>query len=171
MAKDYYQILGVTRGASADEIKKAFRGLAMKHHPDRAEDKAAAEAKFKEINEAYAVLSDPKQRKRYDTYGSENFHQRFSQDDIFNSANFTSMQDILQDLDLGGDLFSRIFGRGARSAGKRRRYSSHDPSFGGAQAGAAKEVDLSISLEESVFGGDKQIRIQDSSGATKTSEH
>src|SRR5690348_8718524 len=68
--KDYYAVLGVSREASADEIKAAFRKLARKYHPDVAKDKATAEAKFKEINEAYEVLSDPDKRQKYDTLGA-----------------------------------------------------------------------------------------------------
>src|SRR5476649_1323032 len=68
--KDYYETLGVARTATADEIKKAFRSLARLHHPDVAKNKAAGEAKFKEINEAYEVLSDPDKRKRYDELGA-----------------------------------------------------------------------------------------------------
>src|SRR5258705_12625835 len=69
--KDYYATLGVPRSASEDDIKKAFRKLARQYHPDVAKDKKAAEAKFKEINEAHEVLSDPEKRKRYDELGAE----------------------------------------------------------------------------------------------------
>src|SRR3954464_13773047 len=69
--KDYYEVLGVPRGASEDDIKKAFRKLARQYHPDVAKDKKVAEAKFKEINEAYEVLSDPEKRKRYDALGAD----------------------------------------------------------------------------------------------------
>ena len=75
-SKDYYKLLGVAKDASADEIKKAFRKLAMQYHPDR-NSAPEAEAKFKEINEAYAVLSDPEKRKQYDMFGSDGFGQRF----------------------------------------------------------------------------------------------
>src|SRR5512143_3839632 len=68
--KDYYQSLGVSKTASAEEIRKAFRSLARKYHPDVAKNKAEAEEKFKEINEAYEVLSDPEKRKKYDTLGA-----------------------------------------------------------------------------------------------------
>ena len=79
MAEDYYDILGVSKTASDAEIKKAYRKLAMKYHPDHAKDDKSAEAKFKKISEAYAVLSDKEKRKQYDTFGSEGFSQRFSQ--------------------------------------------------------------------------------------------
>ena len=68
--RDYYETLGVPKSASADDIKSSFRKLARKHHPDLAKDKKAAEEKFKEINEAYEVLSDPEKRKKYDEYGA-----------------------------------------------------------------------------------------------------
>ena len=81
--KDYYSVLGIKKGASDDEIKKAYRKLAMKYHPDRNKDDKKAESKFKDISEAYAVLSDKKKRQQYDQFGSEGFHQKFSQEDIF----------------------------------------------------------------------------------------
>ena len=73
---EYYQILGVAKTASASEIKKAYRKLALKFHPDKNQGDKAAEEKFKEISEAYAVLSDTEKRKQYDTYGSDGFRQR-----------------------------------------------------------------------------------------------
>ena len=81
--KDYYSVLGLNKGVSDDEIKKAYRKLAMKYHPDRNEGDSKAENKFKEISEAYAVLSDKQKRDKYDHFGSEGFHQKFSQEDIF----------------------------------------------------------------------------------------
>ncbi len=107
-ATEYYKILGVDKKASADEIKKAYRKKAMKYHPDHTKDDKAAEAQFKEINEAYAVLSDPEKRQKYDTYGSADFQQRYSQEDIF--RNFDVNQ-ILREFGLGGG-----FGGGGRSA-------------------------------------------------------
>ena len=80
---EYYDILGVAKGASSQEIKKAYRKLAVKYHPDKNAGNKAAEEKFKGISEAYAVLSDPEKKKQYDTYGSADFQQRYSQEDIF----------------------------------------------------------------------------------------
>ena len=81
--KDYYSVLGLKKRASEDEIKKAYRKLAMQYHPDRNKDDKKAENKFKDISQAYAVLSDKKKRQQYDQFGSEDFHQKFSQEDIF----------------------------------------------------------------------------------------
>ena len=83
MADDYYNILGITKNASAAEIKKAYRKLALKYHPDKTKGDKTLEDKFKKISEAYAVLSDPEKKNQYDTYGSADFQQRFSQEDIF----------------------------------------------------------------------------------------
>ena len=76
--KDYYSVLGLKKGASEDEVKKAYRKLAMQYHPDRNKDDKQAENKFKDVSEAYAVLSDKKKRQQYDQFGSEGFHQKFS---------------------------------------------------------------------------------------------
>ena len=80
--KDYYKILGVNKNASKEEIKKSYRKLAMKYHPDQNKGDKASEERFKEVNEAYAVLSDEEKRKQYDMFGAEGFQQRFSQEDI-----------------------------------------------------------------------------------------
>ena len=86
--KDYYKILGISKTSSPEEVKKAYRKLAMKYHPDRNKGDKTAEAKFKDISEAYAVLSDTEKRKQYDMFGSEGFQNRFSQEDIFRDFDF-----------------------------------------------------------------------------------
>jgi curved DNA-binding protein len=154
VAKDYYELLGVERDASPEQIKKAFRKAALEHHPDRAEDETAAEARFKEINEAYAVLSDPEKRRQYDMFGSDRFHQQFSQEDIFNSASYGSIQDILGDLGIGGDIFSRIFGRFGGRGGR-----SPDPYAAAPARGQDAESTVTVTFEEAVHGGERQISI------------
>ncbi len=125
---DYYKLLGVSRDASDDELKKAYRKLAMKYHPDHAKgDKAAAEDKFKQISEAYAVLSDKEKRKQYDTFGSSGFRQQYSQEDIFKGFDFSN---IFSDMGFGNLNFA--FG-GRRGGGHPR------PSFGGSPFGDAFE--------------------------------
>ncbi|MCL5413467.1 MAG: DnaJ domain-containing protein [Candidatus Marsarchaeota archaeon] len=112
---DYYSVLGVQKNATSDQIKKAYRDLALKYHPDRNPDKAEAEH-FKEINEAYAVLSNDEKRKQYDAYGPEGFSQKYSAEDIFRGSN---VQDILKEMGInlnfgfgGQDLFGGMFGMG-----------------------------------------------------------
>ena len=101
---DYYQTLGVGRKANDQEIKKAYRKLALKYHPDKNQGDKEAEAKFKKISEAYAVLSDSKKRQQYDAYGDSGFHQRYSTNDIFRDVDF-------------GDIFSDFgFGRSSGSS-------------------------------------------------------
>ena len=96
---DYYKVLGVQKNASPADIKKAYRKLAMKFHPDHAKGDGASEEKFKKISEAYAVLSDPEKRKQYDTFGSAGFQQRFSQEDIFRNFDFS---DIFREFGFSG---------------------------------------------------------------------
>ena len=98
---DYYETLGVDRKADQPAIKKAYRKLALKYHPDKTKGDKTAEEKFKQVSEAYAVLSDQEKRQQYDTYGAEGFQQRYSQEDIFRGAD---MGDILREfgVNMGG---------------------------------------------------------------------
>ena len=123
MAKrDYYEILGVSRNTSADEIKKAYKKLALKYHPDKGGD---AE-KFKEVSEAYAVLSDENKRKQYNQFGHAGFDQRFSQEDIFRGADFENIFDeIFGNSGFGGGIFETFFGGQRRSKGERGSDLSH----------------------------------------------
>ncbi len=164
--KDYYEILGVSKTASAEEIKRAYRKLAVKYHPDKNPGDKSAEEKFKQINEAYAVLSDPEKRKQYDAFGAEGFSQRFSQEDIFRGFD---VGDLFRDLGFGtDDIFSRIFGaswgRGGRRAGIR--FGGFD--FGGFQTpgagyrseparGQDLEMVLKVTLEEVAQGAERRI--------------
>ena len=123
---DYYKILGVGRDATADEIKKVYRKLAMKYHPDKAKgDKKQAEDKFKQISEAYAVLSNPEKKKDYDEFGSQAFKDKFSQEDIFRGFDFG---DIFGD-GASESIFSRIFGGqgGGRPRGRSRTFRYGGP--------------------------------------------
>jgi curved DNA-binding protein len=162
---DYYQLLGVGRDASPDELKKAYRKLALKYHPDKAKgDKKVAEEKFKQISEAYAVLSNPEKRKEYDQFGSQVFRQKFSQEDIFKGANFNDMFD----LGLSEGLFSRLFGGlgGGRGRGGRTRvyqFGGGGPQGFGGQApprqGEDLQVEMPITLHEMAFGTEKVVAL------------
>jgi curved DNA-binding protein len=164
MAEDYYKTLGVDKNAPEDDIKKAYRKLAMKFHPDRNPGNKQAEEKFKKLSEAYAVLSDQEKRKQYDSFGSDAFRQRYSQEDIF--KNF-DLNDILKEFGFsgggrtqtftfgrgsggsGGDPFADLFGGGGQG------YSRQMP-----QKGQDYEYNISITLEESVFGSEKKLSLQ-----------
>ncbi len=154
MAKtDYYEELGVSRSASAEEIKKAYRKLAMKYHPDKNQGDAAAEAKFKEISEAYEVLSDPGKRQRYDQFGHEGMKSTFGPGGFDFSRDFThasDLQDILGSLfGGGGGMFDDFFGGG----GGRRRSRT------GPQRGADLRFNLEIDLEEAAFGSEREVSL------------
>ncbi|MCW3999548.1 MAG: molecular chaperone DnaJ [Candidatus Bathyarchaeota archaeon] len=141
--RDYYEVLGVQRGATKDQIKDSYRKLALQYHPDRNKE-AGAEDKFKEISEAYAVLSDDQKRQQYDTLGHSGFDQRYSSEDIFRGADFDS---IFRDMGFG-DLFRTIFGGGGGFGGYEQTNRGQDIGF-----------DLEISLEEAAKGTEREIEI------------
>jgi molecular chaperone DnaJ len=136
--RDYYEVLGVERNADADGLKKAFRKLAMAHHPDRNPGDAAAEEKFKEASEAYEMLSDPERRARYDRFGHQGVEGFGSQGGGFNNVNIN---------DIFGEIFGDIFGGG----GRRGR--------GGRNRGADLRYNLEITFEEAAFGSEVTVKI------------
>ncbi len=148
---DYYRELGVTRDASADEIKKAYRKLALKYHPDKNKGDKISEEKFKKISEAYAVLSDAEKRKQYDTFGSTDFHQKYSQEDIFRNVDFSNIfRDLGFDVGFGGGGFNL----GGRSG---QRSSHHKFTHGGAAKGQDLSYEISLTPHEVFNGTEKTI--------------
>lgn len=137
---DYYEVLGVSKDASDDEIKKAFRKLALKYHPDRNQGDKEAEQKFKEINEAYQCLGDRQKRDTYDRYGK----------DGLNGANFSSGFGGFEDFDLG-DIFSSFFGDGFGSAGSSRKRNIDNYPLD-------VEVNITVDFKDVVFGVEKELK-------------
>ena len=155
--RDYYEVLGVSKTASADEIKSAYRKLAMKWHPDRNPDNPEAKSKFQEASEAYEVLSNPEKRQRYDQFG----HQGVN----FGPGGFDFGRDFshFQDVDLN-DILGAFFGGGGGGfsgfgdffgGGRRRRAA--DPN--GPQPGADMTMEMEIDFEEAVFGSERTMNL------------
>jgi len=167
MADDYYKVLGVDKSDDAEAIKKAYRKLALKYHPDRNPNNREAEDKFKKISEAYAVLSDAEKRKQYDNFGSDQFSRRYSQEDIF--RNF-DLNEILRDFGFGGMRGNERVFRGSGGHGSYNYRNTNDPFgnlFGQGQShyespqkGQDLQYNLSITLEESVSGTEKKLAFQ-----------
>ncbi len=143
-SKDYYAILGLEKGASEKDIKQAFRKLAIKYHPDKNKGNKEAEEKFKEINEAYQVLSDPQKKAQYDQFGTTDFNGAGG----FNSSGFGGFD--FSDIGGFGDIFDSFFGGGFSSGGRRRN---------GPQRGADIETAINLTFEEAVFGTEKEISV------------
>lgn len=147
MAKrDYYEVLGVSRDATEEEIKKAYRKLARKYHPDVNKDDKDAAEKFKEINEAYEVLKDPEKRARYDQFGHAGVGQGG-----FDPGNFGGFGDFGDFGGFGSDIFEDIFDIFGGGFGRTRRR--------GPTRGADLRYDLEITLEEAAFGVEKEVEI------------
>ncbi len=146
MSKDFYNVLGVQKGASKDEIKKAFRKLAHKYHPDK---KGGDESKFKEVNEAYGILSDDKKRAEYDTYGQTfgGGANPYGGAGGFDFSGFQGGQGF-EGVDLG-DIFGDFFGGGSRRGRTKR--------------GSDISIDIEVSFEESIFGTDRKILLNKTS--------
>ncbi|MDH5299728.1 MAG: DnaJ domain-containing protein [Desulfobulbaceae bacterium] len=185
---DYYKLLGVDKNASPAEIKKSYRKLALKYHPDRNPDDKKAEEKFKQISEAYAVLSDPEKRKQYDTYGSADFRQRFSQEDIFRGSN---LGDILREFGInlggsgggragfrsGGSPFDFVFQQGGGGQGFQG-FGGGPQGFGSSCGGSCRTgptkgndltMELAVSLEDVLTGAEKTIALRHGGRTEKVS--
>ena len=166
--RDYYEVLGVSREAEEGAIKKAYRKLAKKYHPDTNAGNAQAEQKFKEITEAYTVLSDPKKRKLYDQFGHAAFDGSGPQEGAYyrnagNTGNGGYREYHFEGGDMDdifGDIFGDMFhGKSSGGFGKRR--------FGGREfsgRGSDVEADVAVSFDEAVFGGDKVIHLRGQDG-------
>ena len=141
--RDYYEVLGISKGASEDEIKKAYKKMARKYHPDLNPDNKEAEEKLKEVNEAYEVLSDPDKKARYDQYGHAGVDPNFGAGGAGFDGNF----------DFGdlGDIFGSFFGGGF---GGGRRTNPNAP-----QRGESIRMSLAISFEEAAFGCEKEVTV------------
>jgi curved DNA-binding protein len=180
--KDYYKTLGVPRTATADEMKKSFRKLAREHHPDVAKDKKKSEEKFKEINEAYEVLSDPDKRKKYDELGANwkqgaEFrpppgHGGFGGGQNFRGGHTVNAEDF--ETQFGGtgfsDFFEQIFGArtrgGAGGFGQRGGFSHEEL----AERGNDIEGDIMVSLEEAMNGSVREVNVRRPVGRTMKAE-
>ena len=166
---DYYKILGVSKNANSDEIKKAYRKLALKYHPDKNNGNKDYEAKFKDISEAYAVLSDPEKRNQYDTYGSAGFHQRYSREDIFRGFD---INEILRQFGFGNSGFSTSNFRSHMGGGSAHHnfnsfFTQNSAAKGTCGGGCSKPVkgqdltyQLSVSLEDVLNGAERQLTLR-----------
>jgi len=152
--KDYYDVLGVSRGATEDQIRNAYRKLARKHHPDVNPGDKTAEEKFKEINEAYSVLSDPQKRKQYDALG-QNWKQgaEFRPPPDWGSNVHVEYGDVGEDFGGFSDFFESMFGGGRRAGGR-----------GSARRGADVEAQATITLEEAHRGTTRSVSLRGPDG-------
>lgn len=177
--RDYYEVLGIDRNADGAAIKKAYRKLAKKYHPDTNKDHPEAEQKFKEVTEAYSVLSDPEKKKMYDQFGHAAFdesgggyggqgpfYRQSGPGGSYQEYHFTggSMGDM-------GDIFDDIFGDIFHGKAGRGFSGRTGDGFGGrnfARKGSDLKAQVTVSFEEAVFGCDKRITLQDSAGTPHT---
>jgi len=181
--KDYYETLGVPRTASADELKKSFRKLARQYHPDVAKDKKKAEEKFKEINEAYEVLSDPAKRKKYDELGANwksgaDFRPPSGWEHFSGGQTFRGRGGGGEEFEthFGGtgfsDFFEQLFGSRMRggAGGFGRTAGFEDEEF--AERGRDIEGDILVTLEEAMRGSVRTVNVRHTVGhSVKTETH
>ncbi len=161
--RDYYEVLGLQKDASPEDIKKAYRKLALKFHPDKNQGDATAEGKFKEVSEAFEVLTDPEKRKLYDQFGHEGMRARG-----YAGPSFTNVEDIFSQFSdiFEGSLFESFFGGGRRARARGGR---------GGRPGADLRIDIEVTLEQVSTGGIHTVEIKrqnrcdacDGSGARK----
>ena len=178
---DYYKILGVDKTATKDDLKKAYRKLALKYHPDRTKGDKKAEEKFKQANEAYAVLTDPEKRQQYDTYGSDTFQKRYSQEDIFRGADLGS---IFREFGIkvgccsqagaggrgrGGSPFEPFFSQSSGAGGNPFQSQGCGSSRRQPVKGEDATLELGITLVEVLNGSEKTISLGRGQSADKVS--
>lgn len=163
---DYYETLGTKKSSTPTEIKKAYRKLALKYHPDKNKGDRKAEEKFKEISEAYAVLSDPEKKKQYDLYGSTNFHQRYSQEDIFRGFD---LNDILRQFGVGGSGHAGNFRSSMGGNGRFNSFFSQGNGGGGCGGGGCQPApekgqdmtyQINVTLDEVLNGAERTITLR-----------
>jgi len=161
---DYYKTLNVNKNASESDIKKAYRKLAMKYHPDRNKGDKSAEEMFKKISEAYAVLSDKEKREQYDTFGASGFSQRYSQEDIFKGFNFG---DIFKEFGFNDSGFANIFMGGGGGRGRRCGFSFGGDPFSAYTTGQRAQVkgsdlvyEIPLTLQDVLRGTTKTIALE-----------
>ena len=171
MKKDYYEILGVSRTADAPAIKKAYRRLAKKYHPDSNEGNAYAAEKFKEVNEAYDVLGDEKKRKLYDRYGEAAFDEtaggfKGTENKEYHFEGGEDIEDILKNFFGGTGTFHRRASGGFRNGGFRETHFDRDFS----EKGSDIQSKIEVSFDDAAFGGKKRIQMQDAYGQVQSLE-
>lgn len=174
--RDYYEVLGISRNADEEAVKKAYRKLAKKYHPDSNKDNAEAEQRFKEVTEAYGVLSDPEKRKLYDRFGHAAFDQssgraRERESEWTSDGRRGGFQEFHFENGDMGDLFEDLFGNMFR--GNSAKGDSGRGGFGAggrtfSEKGEDLHAEVEISFEEAAFGCEKSLSLRDSSGRTSS---
>jgi len=157
--RDYYDVLGLKKSATHEEIRKSYRELALRHHPDRvpAAEKQQAEERFKEMSEAYAVLSDPQKRALYDQYGHQGIDQKYAREDVFRGTDFSGAFEGMGDL--GGGFFENLFsGMGFDVFGRGGRRSTRGAERPG-EHGRDVEIEASVTLDEAFQGTEKSVTV------------